>query len=218
MHAFLVTGGTKEGRLRRIATEIQNRHVALFDRHRLIRNPESSSLGIADVKEWQKTLLLVPVSSPATAGIIEEAELLTSEAQQALLKTLEEPPPHTIIYVEAPSTAPLLPTILSRCHLLTIPTTRKENGDIQTRYVKTFQLLFDPSVSAGEKIALMEKEVADKETAKQWVATALEVLHANRMHFPKHVYRRFSKSLLRAHQELSANVSYKPVLDRIFLA
>ena len=57
-------------------------------------------------------------------GVIEDADRMGVEAQNALLKTLEEPPPETTIILCTANPASLLPTTRSRCQILSIP----ENG------------------------------------------------------------------------------------------
>lgn len=79
------------------------------------------SISIDAVRELQGFLSLkVPGSSQRVArvAIIEDAHLLTAEAQNALLKTLEEPPLDTVIILTATSTEALLPTIQSRVQVL----------------------------------------------------------------------------------------------------
>jgi DNA polymerase-3 subunit delta' len=57
-----------------------------------------------------------PVRGRAKVFVIDEAELLEHEAQNVLLKTLEEPPPRTYIMLVTSREDRLLPTIRSRCH------------------------------------------------------------------------------------------------------
>ncbi len=54
-------------------------------------------------------------------GVIHDADRMNSEAQNALLKTLEEPPPETTMILTAANPSALLPTTRSRCQLLTLP-------------------------------------------------------------------------------------------------
>jgi len=218
MHAFLVTGGTKEKRLERIAREMRMRKIAHCDERKLQRPPESSSMTIEDVRMWQKQMIFMPVASKLSAGIIEDADALTIEAQNALLKTLEEPPSHAVLFLEAQSTAPLLATVLSRCQILTIAETQKNDQDDQSHILTTLEMLSDENASYGKKMTVCDREIPDKEKAKIWVTQALSVLQTNRTKLTKSAYMRLAESLLSAHRQLSANVSYKLVLDCIFLA
>src|SRR5689334_21182774 len=57
----------------------------------------TQSIGIADIKHMQKKIFLKPLKRGNKAVVLEEAQLLTTEAQNALLKVLEETPQHTYI-------------------------------------------------------------------------------------------------------------------------
>jgi DNA polymerase III delta prime subunit len=103
MHTFYITGGSVENRLEYITHTCNELGVTSYDIHRLIPKEQALTIGISDIRPWQKELFLTPLSSPLTIGIIPNAELLTTEAQNALLKTLEEPPAHTRIYIESQS-------------------------------------------------------------------------------------------------------------------
>lgn len=71
--------------------------------------------GIALIRFVSEKLLLKPLRGKKKALIILEAHTLSIPAQNALLKTLEEPPESTIIIVTTDNPLSLLPTILSRC-------------------------------------------------------------------------------------------------------
>jgi DNA polymerase-3 subunit delta' len=73
------------------------------------------SLGIDDVRELQRILPYPPIEGRFKVLIIEDAVALTFEAQNALLKSLEEPPSHNVFLVLAAARNRLLPTIQSRC-------------------------------------------------------------------------------------------------------
>ncbi len=60
-------------------------------------------------------LALHPMSAPRRIAIIDDADAMNEESANALLKTLEEPPPGSILFLISPSLDALLPTIRSRC-------------------------------------------------------------------------------------------------------
>jgi len=78
----------------------------------VIGGPGSRVRGIRDLIG---ELALLPVEGGARVAIIESAHRMNEDAQAALLKTLEEPPPATTIVLCADAEEPLLPTIRSRC-------------------------------------------------------------------------------------------------------
>src|ERR1700722_4590186 len=75
----------------------------------------ASNRGIDEVRELRETVKYVPASSRFKIYIIDEVHMLTKEAFNALLKTLEEPPPHVKFMFATTEPEKVLPTILSRC-------------------------------------------------------------------------------------------------------
>lgn len=75
-----------------------------------------NSVGVEDIREQVVGDVQVkPYSRPHKIYIISDAEKMTVQAQNALLKTIEEPPSYVIIILLATNATALLPTILSRC-------------------------------------------------------------------------------------------------------
>lgn len=76
----------------------------------------ASNRGIDEIRNLRETVKFKPVNGRMKVYIIDEVHMLTTEAFNALLKTLEEPPPH-VKFVFATTEAHKVPlTILSRCH------------------------------------------------------------------------------------------------------
>ena len=71
--------------------------------------------GIDDIREIRDRVALQPVRGRRKVYIIDEAHMLTKEASNAVLKTLEEPPPHAVFVLCTTEMAAMLPTIRSRC-------------------------------------------------------------------------------------------------------
>ncbi len=78
----------------------------------------ASFVSIEQVRRVSAALALRPVRGAWKVGIIDQAERLTDEAQNALLKTLEEPRGRTTLVLVASNLDALLPTIRSRCQRL----------------------------------------------------------------------------------------------------
>lgn len=86
-----------------------------------VSHERPASIGIDDVREQiNKTIQIKPYSSEYKIYIVDEAEKMTVEAQNALLKTIEEPPVYGILMLLTTNVGKLLPTILSRCVVLNI--------------------------------------------------------------------------------------------------
>jgi DNA polymerase-3 subunit gamma/tau len=75
----------------------------------------ASNRGIDEIRELRETCKYAPVSSRFKIYIIDEVHMLTKEAFNALLKTLEEPPEHVKFMFATTDPEKVLPTILSRC-------------------------------------------------------------------------------------------------------
>ena len=77
--------------------------------------PEGLSIGISVAKELVKQCATTPGVGRYRIVIVEDADRMTDEAENAFLKTLEEPPDRTVIMLCAPTAGDMLPTTASRC-------------------------------------------------------------------------------------------------------
>jgi DNA polymerase-3 subunit delta' len=80
--------------------------------------PQRRDIGIGDVREVQHQASLKPYEGKHRVFIFDGAERMSEDAANALLKTLEEPPPQVMIILLASHEEALLPTIRSRCRRL----------------------------------------------------------------------------------------------------
>jgi hypothetical protein len=220
MHAYLITGATPQTRLDEIQKRLDVIKISVFDTVSLALEPEEEHIGIEAVRVFQKRLLLAPQSSPKTAGIVKDAHTLTIEAQNALLKLLEEPPPHAIIFCETQNRDSLLPTIISRCEgvLLAEVSPDESIGDMQI-FIR--DLL---SSSPGKKLTLIETLTKDRSAAKTWTQNALLATRNMMLQAAKEGNSETQKMaklvrlLTTAQGELMVNVNPKLVLDTVFLS
>lgn len=82
---------------------------------------EKASIGVDDIRiQVNNDIGIKPYSSPYKIYIIDDADKMTEQAQNALLKTIEEPPSYAIILLLTSNSNKLLPTILSRCVTLNL--------------------------------------------------------------------------------------------------
>lgn len=79
---------------------------------------KNTTLTIETVRGMTATAALRPVESPWRVMLLDDAELMQETAQEALLKTLEEPPSFAVILLLANDADLLLPTVRSRCQVL----------------------------------------------------------------------------------------------------
>ncbi len=84
-----------------------------------VTHEKPNSIGVDDIRlQVANDVAIKPYSGPKKIYIINEGEKMTAAAQNALLKTLEEPPAYTVILILTTNVETLLPTILSRCVVL----------------------------------------------------------------------------------------------------
>ena len=85
------------------------------------------SLGVEEIRrQVNQTVDIKPYSSPYKIYIIGQADLMTVQAQNALLKTLEEPPKFVIFLLLTENADRLLPTVASRCVMLKLRNIKDE--------------------------------------------------------------------------------------------
>lgn len=81
-----------------------------------VKHEKPNSIGVDDIREQiNDTIMIRPYSSYYKIYIVDEAEKMTVQAQNALLKTMEEPPSYAVIILITTNQEAFLPTILSRC-------------------------------------------------------------------------------------------------------
>lgn len=95
-----------------------------------LSHEKPNTISVDDIRsQINNDVAIKPYSSPYKIYIVNEAEKMTQQAQNALLKTLEEPPEYAVILLLTANVNALLPTILSRCVVLNM----KPVADSQVR-------------------------------------------------------------------------------------
>jgi DNA polymerase III delta prime subunit len=145
----------------------------------------TQSIGIEAVKLIQKKIFFKPVRSSKKIVVIEDAQLLTPEAQNALLKVLEEPPANTIIIVGTETKETLLPTILSRCQLIELEEEKRKLSDKTIEEMNLF-LTGLADLSIGDKLKHAEKLAKDKDKAIKWIENLIFVLREKMLYSVRH--------------------------------
>ena len=84
-----------------------------------VKHEKTNTISVDDIRtQVNNDIVIKPYSSPYKIYIIPEADLLSVQAQNALLKTIEEPPAYAVIFLLTENAESLLPTIMSRCVML----------------------------------------------------------------------------------------------------
>ena len=97
------------------------------------------------IRSLIKDIYLKPYEGEYKVYVVPEADTMTVQAQNALLKTLEEPPDHSIIILATPEPERLLPTILSRCQRLVFRPVKRET--IQSYLEETKKMTADKAAT-----------------------------------------------------------------------
>ena len=84
----------------------------------VIRVKPEKSIGVESVRETIDALAVHPYESGRHVVLIDEADKMTPQAQNALLKTLETPPGDAVFFLMTDQMTTLLPTIISRCRIV----------------------------------------------------------------------------------------------------
>ncbi len=150
-HAYLFAGsrGTGKTSVARIfANEIGTSQNDLYE------IDAASNRGIDDIRAIREAVNTQPFESPFKVYIIDEVHMLTKEAFNALLKTLEEPPKHAIFILATTELDKLPETIISRCQVFIFKKpTQKILKDVALRVAKDEGFALEPA--AAELIALL---------------------------------------------------------------
>lgn len=82
----------------------------------VIEMDAASNNSVDDIRDLRERVAYAPVSGRHKVYILDEAHMLSSQAWNAFLKTLEEPPPRTIFVLATTEAQKVLPTVVDRCH------------------------------------------------------------------------------------------------------
>ncbi|MGH2915178.1 MAG: DNA polymerase III subunit gamma/tau, partial [Solirubrobacteraceae bacterium] len=82
----------------------------------VIEMDAASNNSVDDIRELREHVAYAPLSGRHKVYILDEAHMLSQQAWNAFLKTLEEPPPRTIFVLATTEAQKVLPTVVDRCH------------------------------------------------------------------------------------------------------
>jgi DNA polymerase III delta prime subunit len=138
-----------------------------------------NSIGIGEAKKIVDWSGKQPFNHEVKVGIIWEAEKLTPEAQNSLLKTLEEPAQNTLIVLVTGNISGLLSTILSRCQVLSFGSEQEQVADETKLETEVTEFIRDDYL---QKLSRINK-IEDRAEAIGFVLKLMQVLISNRAQF-----------------------------------
>ncbi len=158
-HAILLSGADGSGKnyvAKRLAEQILNVTAEGLNNYSyfFVLKPEKDSIGIESIRRLHTFLHLRTTGKSKSIrrmAIIENAQTLTVEAQNSLLKILEEPPEDTVILLTAVQSQNILATIYSRTrHVVILPPTMPEAHNYFSTIASSAQIDKAYTLSSGE--------------------------------------------------------------------
>lgn len=222
MQTVLIIGGTESTRNSAIANHLNSWNISAFDR--IMPGDELPSIGVAQIRTFIKKLSLAPQEGSHVAGIIAHGEKLTTEAQQALLKTLEEPPVHAYMIIAVANQALLLPTIISRCICLHLPEAYSEHPaeEFQKNAAQLYTMI---TASPGKQVAAISALGKSKDDLDCWIDTAImtlrRILLEGRNQLDIHDTKKYTylvHALMETRKYGENNVNLAQLLEHAFLS
>lgn len=189
----------------------------------LLLQPEDS-ISIAQIRQLIRFLTKKPFRAKAKVGLIHQAQTLTLPAQNALLKTLEEPPDNSYLILTTPNQSQLIATITSRCQTVIVkPATDKLSSEQSKKLLDFNRTLLQ--ANHGQRLSLIQKYGLSRSAAQNFISEQLcfwrELLHRPRLAAElnrqnQHI-KQILRGLLRADDLIKQNVNVKLLLDNLII-
>jgi len=169
--SILIFGGNRDQREQKIVEIINKEEAKTFEKIKDLENKsdifviklkdDEKSIGISQTREGTNFLNEKPFSYRKKFLIILNSEKLTPQAQNSLLKTLEEPPSYALILISSKTQNSLLETIASRCRLISLKQDKSdvEETDESIRFKKIKKMTPGERLDLSSEISKEEKEV-----------------------------------------------------------
>lgn len=216
MQSFLIIARDKDKASAHISNFLKEEEI-----HSLDVNLQTfeKAMGIQDVRSIQKSILLKPFRGKTKAVVIRIYENITTEAQNAMLKILEEPPANTLIIVSIAKKEFLLPTILSRCKIIDLQEkeTLTANADVE-KFDNVLNAILNDNATTKLKIA---QDIAkDTEDASIWLEKMIIFVRSKLAeNYSNSKYLELLRKLQQTYGNIKAtNVSKRVALENLFLS
>lgn len=215
MQSFLIVAKDKNTASSYTSNLLKERGVDFLDTNLQIYE---KTMGIGDVRNIQRQILLKPFRGKTKAVIIQAYENITAEAQNAMLKILEEPPANTIIVITTAKRELVLPTILSRCKVIVLQEKQIELTQDLSELNDTLGILLNGKI--GDRLKIAEVIAKNKQDSVLWLEK-MAVFVKNKLVENNKDLRclNFLKELQKTYKDIkSTNVSQRTALENLFLS
>ena len=179
---------------------------------------EKRSIGIAVVKQGIKFIGEKPYQEKYRVLIIYNADKLTVEAQNSLLKTLEEHPEHALILLVARSAGALLDTISSRCRKLIYKPTEDAHESNTPNNAQNIAINFI-NMTTGERLAYAEELAKeDRQIIINFLnELSLALVDTANLQNPTELASKLDRILKRIRDLDNTNVATRLALEELFI-
>lgn len=171
---------------------------------------DEEKIGIAQIKQIIKHLSTKPFGSTPKSVVIFDGDSISIDAQNALLKTLEEPPEEAIILIGVDSETKLLPTVLSRCLIVSLQLSA-------ISYQPKFDLDQLLNSSIEERFELIEKTADKEKFLEDLIQSYRELLQNPDVSTYSTPGVGFLEELLQAQIWKESNVNLRTILEYLML-
>lgn len=210
LHAILITSPDA---IQAFALAKKLSHSDLVPQPDVLIIEAEPSISIQKIKTLAKFLSRKPYQNDQKIVFIPQADQLTLPAQNALLKTLEEPPAHSLIILVSPHQSRLLPTIISRCEIHQLVSDSSLAPEFITFQKKIYSTIINQSI--GQRINFISQYFGSKSVALAFCETQLKFLRHCLLNKNQSVYLPIIKSLVQAITRLNQNLNPKLVLENL---
>jgi replication-associated recombination protein RarA len=207
LHSIIITGADEKGREEVISKILgqKGRNLKDFQSPDILIVKQEKIIGIETVRQIKIWLSKKAYQEKERFIIIYQAQNLTIEAQNAFLKTLEEPPENAFIILIVGNSHQLLPTIISRCQIFHLPKNTTIKYSLPDK-----QLAKIINKDLGRKILFAQSQGREKQKFLIW-------LREQKQYFRQNLNAETTKILLILEQaEAMARTNVSPRLALIY--
>lgn len=174
-------------------------------------NQPDTPLQIDDVRQLAQDMMMTPYQSDHSTFVILEIDKASLPAQNALLKSLEEPPQHIQIMLTTSRIEKVLPTIQSRC-VIKIFADQSEPAN-QEDINQIFQQIKKDSFT---NLFLLSEKYKERGEAMKFLDQLTRFLHQRNQEQPQLSYTQALKFLITTQDTLEKNVNVRLALEDLF--